>query len=185
MRIIAGFHKGARIEAPKGLQTRPTSDRVKESVFGMLQFELSGKAVLDLFAGSGNMGLEALSRGAKHCVFNDSAKESVAVIRNNIEKLRLTEASSVYMLDFSALLRRASMEGLRFDIVFLDPPYDIKLLDKALFELVQTDLLKENCLIVAEHMSRAEPVAPKGCSLRERRRYGETAVSIFVKAEGA
>lgn len=183
MRIIAGNNRGAQILAPKGISTRPTLDRVKESVFGILQFEIEGKDVLDLFAGSGNLGLEALSRGARSAVFNDSARECASVIRQNIEKLRFDDVSSVYSLDYSALLKRAAQEKLRFDIVFLDPPYGAGLLGKSMDDLYSLGLLAENALVVAEHSPKTPPAPAQGYRLRDSRRYGDVSVSIFVRED--
>ncbi len=183
MRIIAGNNRGARISAPEGINTRPTLDRVKESVFGILQFEIEGKDVLDLFAGSGNLGLEALSRGARSAVFNDSARECASLIRQNVEKLRLSGVSSVYSLDYSAFLKRAAQEKLRFGLVFLDPPYAAGLLEKAMGELYGLGLLAEKALVVAEHSPKTPPALSEGYRLRDSRRYGDVSVSIFVRED--
>ena len=179
MRIIAGSRKGVPLAAPKGMNTRPTLDRVKESVFGILQFELEGKTVLDLFAGSGGLGLEALSRGAKFAVFNDKDRESIAVIRKNIEKLRFQEVSAVYSLECSVLLKRMAQDGQKFDIVFLDPPYEAGLLEKAMDELSTLELLKNGFIVVTEHSPKKPPTLMPGFSLRDSRRYGDVAVSFF------
>ena len=122
MRIIAGTKRGQAITAPKGRKTRPTLDRVRESLFGIIQFEVAGKTVLDLFAGSGSLGLEALSRGAEYAVFNDAARESVAIVRANVEKLGFTRQAAVYSLDYRAAIQAAARAGFRFGLVFLDPP---------------------------------------------------------------
>lgn len=180
MRIIAGSKRGAVLFAPEGMRTRPTLDRVRESVFGILQFELEGKSVLDLFAGSGALGLEALSRGARFAAFNDSSRESAAVVRKNIEKLRFEELSAVYALDYSAFLKRAAQDRLRFDIALLDPPYGAELLEQAMEEMLRLGLLNDGFVIVAEH-SPHKPLHPvKGLRLRDTRRYGEVAISFFV-----
>ena len=184
VRIIAGSRKGVPLLAPKGMNTRPTLDRVKESVFGILQFELEGKTVLDLFAGSGGLGLEALSRGAKFAVFNDKDRESVSVVRKNIEKLRFEQVSAVYSLDCSALLKRMAQDGQRFDIVFLDPPYEAGLLEKAMDELSALGLLNRGFIVAAEHSPKKPPALMPGFSLRDSRRYGDVAVSFFVGEGG-
>ncbi|HWS30844.1 MAG TPA: 16S rRNA (guanine(966)-N(2))-methyltransferase RsmD [Clostridia bacterium] len=180
MRIIAGIRKGASLFAPMGMNTRPTLDRVKESVFGILQFELEGKTVLDLFAGSGGLGLEALSRGAKFCVFNDHARESAEVVRRNVEKLGLIGVSTVYSLDYSACLKRAARAGYRFDIAFLDPPYGAMLLEKAMGEMLSLGLLSDGFTVVAEHSPKIPPMPVPGFYLRDSRRYGDVAVSFYV-----
>lgn len=183
MRIIAGIRKGMPLLAPKGLNTRPTLDRVKESVFGILQFELEGKTVLDLFAGSGGLGLEALSRGAKFCVFNDQARESAEVVRRNVEKLKFDEVSAVYSLDSFVLLKKAAQEGYRFDIVFLDPPYGAVILEKTMGEMLSLGLLNDGFTIVAEHSPKAPPMPVQGFYLRDNRRYGDVVVSFFVRED--
>ena len=113
MRIIAGMKRGQTILAPKGRDTRPTLDRVRESLFGIIQFEVAGQTVLDLFAGSGSLGLEALSRGAAHAVFNDSARESIAAVRANLAKLGLSQQATVYSMGhlaaIQAVARRISL----------------------------------------------------------------------------
>lgn len=180
MRIIAGIRKGTSLLAPKGMNTRPTLDRVKESVFGILQFELEGKTVLDLFAGSGGLGLEALSRGARFCVFNDHTRESAEVVRHNVEKLRFSDVSAICSLDYSALLKWAAQEAYRFDIVFLDPPYSAMILEKAMGEILSLGLLNDGFTVVAEHSPKAPPMPVQGFHMHDSRRYGEVAVSFYV-----
>ncbi len=149
MRIITGRARGVRLTAPKGETTRPTSERTKEAVFSMLQFDLCGAHVLDLFAGSGQMGLEALSRGAADALLCDASKDAVAVIRSNAEKTRLSEQCRIHHTDALALLRSLNGKS-RFDMVFLDPPYAKGLLPKALELLVEYNLLENGARIVCE-----------------------------------
>ena len=146
MRIIAGSCKGRPILAPKGMDTRPTLDRVKESLFGIIQFQIYGKTVLDLFAGSGNLGLEALSRGASFAAFNDMSRDAVKVIRANIEKLGFEQKSVVMNVDFAQAIR--SLSARRFDIVFLDPPYRAGLMEKALKELSTAGILNDGAMVL-------------------------------------
>lgn len=129
MRIITGSKRGKKLVTLEGEQVRPTTDRVKESLFNILQFQLEGRKFLDLFAGSGQIGLEALSRGAALCVFVDSAKESIRVVEKNIQSTGLGDRAKVVGSDFAAYLR-GSRE--MFDIAFLDPPYRTGLLEQAL-----------------------------------------------------
>ena len=149
MRIIAGTKRGQAIAAPKGRETRPTLDRVRESLFGIIQFEVAGKTVLDLFAGSGSLGLEALSRGAEYAVFNDAARESVAIVR------------------------------FRFGLVFLDPPYRAGLLEETLVCLKTAGVLAPGCRVIAEHAANLPPETPEGFVLADRRKYGIAGLSIF------
>ena len=132
MRIIAGTARGRTIETLKGQETRPTTDRVKESLFSILQPRLSGAHVLDLFAGSGALGLEAISRGAAHAILADRSMESVRLIRRNADRLGLAQSCTVLHGDYVYVLKRLHAEGRRFNIVILDPPYKSGFLPKAL-----------------------------------------------------
>ena len=147
MRIISGLARGRKLKEPQGLDTRPTTDKVKESLFNIIQFELEGRRVLDLFAGTGQLGLEALSRGAEHCTFVDQRREAAALVRENIALCRFESQSRVAQeeaLSFLACCRE------RFDVVFLDPPYQSGLLEKTLERLTQFDILREHGIIVCE-----------------------------------
>lgn len=179
MRIIAGTKRGQTIAAPKGLDTRPTLDRVKESLFGIIQFEIAGNTVLDLFAGSGNLGLEALSRGAEHAVFNDAGRESAAIVRANIAKLGFTDRATVYSLDYRAAIDAAARAQFRFGLVFLDPPYKAGLVENALALLRTAGVLAGDALIIAEHAASMPPETPEGFILKDRRKYGIAAISIY------
>ncbi len=152
MRIITGRAKGIRLVTLEGSNTRPTSERTKEAVFSMIQFELEGRRVLDLFSGSGQMGLEALSRGAESALMVDHSKAAIAVIKQNVFKTKLAGAS-VICADSLEFLRgegRKRNEGAKYDIVFLDPPYGEKLISKALELLLSGRLIKRTSLIVCE-----------------------------------
>lgn len=177
MRIIAGSCKGRPILAPKGTDTRPTLDRVKESLFGIIQFQLYGKAVLDLFAGSGNLGLEALSRGASFAAFNDMSRDAVRVIRANIEKLGFGQKSVVMNMDFERAVR--SLASSRFDIVFLDPPYRAGLMEKALKAIGTSGILNSGAIIIAEHDAHIVPEDTGGLVLYDRRIYRDAALSFY------
>lgn len=133
MRIITGKARGRRLETLPGLETRPTAERVKEALFSVLQFEIEGRRVLDLFAGSGQLGIEALSRGAQGCVFVDSSREAAEVIRRNLKAVGLTANTQVLCQDAASYLNR---HGDRFDIAFLDPPYASGLLEATLRQVV-------------------------------------------------
>lgn len=148
MRIITGKARGVRLKTLEGEVTRPTSERVKEAVFSMLQFELEGREVLDLFAGSGQMGLEALSRGAKHAVFVDSSQDAIRIITENAEKTKLREFCCIRRSDSLDFLRRS--QNPLFDIVFLDPPYASGLYGAALEALLTAQVLKPTSVIVCE-----------------------------------
>jgi 16S rRNA (guanine966-N2)-methyltransferase len=177
MRIVAGSRKGHRIEAPRGVVTRPTGDRVREATFSILG-SVEGAAVIDLFAGSGAMGLEALSRGATGCVFVERDREAVRVIQANLAKLRLTGAV-VVARDVVAALREERDRGSRFDLVLADPPYgEWERLAPALSELVPS-VLADDGLVVVETADRVEPVLP--LDLVTTRRYGSARITVFSR----
>jgi len=149
MRIITGSARGAKLFTLDGENTRPTAERVKEAIFSMIQFEIEGRAVLDLFAGSGQMALEAVSRGAEVAVLIDSSRDAVGIIKKNIEKTKLGESCEVFCADYAEALSR--MRGRRrFDMVFLDPPYRSEALAPALKLLRKYELLKPTSIIVCE-----------------------------------
>lgn len=147
MRIITGTSRGTRLESLPGDDTRPTSERVKEAIFSSLQFELQGRRVLDLFAGSGQMGLEALSRGADTCMFIDASREAMAYIKKNAEKTRLFDRSKFLVSDFRTYIGKATGQ---FDLVFIDPPYALSVVGDAIRRLIEKDLLAPDAIIVAE-----------------------------------
>ena len=173
MRIVAGSCKGAKIFAPKGLDTRPTSDRVREAAFNLIG-PVDGAAVLDLYAGSGAMGLEALSRGAESAVFVDSDRDACRAIGRNLEKLRLTGAE-VACRD---VLRFLAADRRRFDLILVDPPYE--LLESVAVSLATylPQLLADDGLVVVESSADDEP-ALTPLTTRTSRRYGSTRVTLL------
>lgn len=148
MRIITGSAKGINLQTLEGDATRPTSARAKEALFSMLQFDIEGRRVLDLFGGSGQLGLEALSRGAASCIFVDAAPAAVSVIRKNIEKTGFADRAQVKEADYRNFLRKCREDG--FDLVFLDPPYAADLLCDALLRLTESGLLHRGCILACE-----------------------------------
>lgn len=182
MRIITGKAKGIRLETLEGETTRPTSERVKEAVFSMLQFDIEGRRVLDLFAGSGQMALEAVSRGASEAVLVDKSREAVGIIKKNIAKTKFLDECRVYCMDHAEYIRRFG--GERFDIVFLDPPYAAGLYAPALSALLDTGMLKETSLIVCESDSTAifgknVELADKFCEVKVSR-YSKTVITVLT-----
>lgn len=150
MRIITGSARGVRLETLAGEDiTRPTAERVKEAIFSALQFELAGRRVLDLFGGSGQMGLEALSRGAESCMFVDAAEEAIAVMKRNAQKARLFDRCRFLISDYRNYLRKARGKE-QFSLVFLDPPYAMHAHAEALKRLVEGGLVTEDCLFVCK-----------------------------------
>ena len=177
MRIVAGSRKGHRIDAPKGVVTRPSGDRVREAVFSILG-PVSAARVLDLFAGSGAMGLEALSRGASSCVFVERDRQAVRVIQSNLEKLRLTGAI-VVARTVPAALREERDRGRRYDLVLADPPYDEwAAREPELAELVPA-VLADDALVVVETSQHIEPELP--LDLVTTRRYGSARITVFSR----
>lgn len=150
MRVITGIARGRRLKEPQGLETRPTTDRVKEGIFSSIQFEIEGRRVLDLFGGTGQMGIEALSRGAAHCTFVDLRKEAVGIIRENLKLTGLEGQATVVQGDALAFLTRCRE---KYDVIFLDPPYASDLLKKAMETIPAIDIVTENGIIVCENGS--------------------------------
>ena len=176
MRIVAGSKKGHRIAAPKGVVTRPTGDHVREAAFSLVG-PVAGAAVLDLFAGSGAMGLEALSRGAAGCVFVERDREATRVIQSNLEKLGLTGA--VVARSVEAVLRGESSRGRRYDLVLADPPYEEwKAHEPTLAELLPA-VLADDALVVVETAADVEPELP--LDLVTTRRYGSARITVFSR----
>jgi len=183
VRIISGSARGRRLLAPRGMRVRPTADRVKEALFSSIisrEGSLEGKRVLDLCAGTGGLGIEALSRGAAEAVFVDNHRESVELIARNIELAGFALKGRVLAKEAQAALRELEGRGERFQLVFLDPPYRQGLSAQLLEALAGSRLLDDTTLVVAEFASGEELAATFGV-LREcgRRRYGDTSVAFF------
>ena len=180
MRIITGDFKGRRLEMPENYNIRPTTEKVKEAVFSIIAGNLEDAVCVDLFAGTGNLGLEALSRGAKKCYFGDNSKESLALIKRNIAMCRAEDRSRVMQGDFEKVLARLGEKDEKIDIFFLDPPYREGLYDKC-FELIREyDLLAEEGIIIAEHNVKdvlCEGIC--GFQLIKERTYGTVAITIY------
>ena len=165
------------METPRGDDIRPTGDKVKEAIFNILMNHVPGARCIDLFAGTGNLGLEALSRGAEFCQFSDIDRESIRIININIEKCGAEEKSSVYCGDFRKALKRFPGKA---DLIFMDPPYSSGLYEKALKEVDSLDLLAEEGIIIAEHEKHVELSQRVGkLFCYDVRRYGKTLVSLY------
>ncbi|MDD3335158.1 MAG: 16S rRNA (guanine(966)-N(2))-methyltransferase RsmD [Eubacteriales bacterium] len=185
MRIIAGTARGTQLFAPKGMETRPTRDQVKESLFNILQSELSGATVLDLFAGSGALALEALSRGAAAAALVDQDREAVQCISRNVEKLRFGDRTTVLHCDWQQGVSRLSADGKQFDLVFLDPPYRMKELADICLSMETRRLLLPDAMLVLEHISGFTPALPPTFELVKERDYRDTVIHFFRwKGEG-
>jgi 16S rRNA (guanine966-N2)-methyltransferase len=173
MRVIAGSRKGHRIDAPRGFATRPTSDRVRENVFNLVQAYVEDAVVLDLFAGSGAMGIEALSRGAQRAVFVESQVAACRAIEHNLDTLRLTGAE----VACNDVTRFVAADTRTYDLIFCDPPYDeYAVLEPALARYLPR-LLAEDSLLVIETAAKQEPRLP--LEQRTSRRYGSARITLF------
>ncbi len=182
MRIITGRAKGIRLKTLEGDATRPTAERVKEAVFSMIQFDLEGREVLDLFAGSGQMGLEAVSRGAKHAVLVDRSKDAIRVIEENVAKTKLAADCSVCLSDCMDYIHRNRKK--KFDIIFIDPPYASGLYPTVLEALNEYDMLKPTTMIVCEGdmenlLSQYPSLSSVYCS-KKISKYSRTVITILV-----
>lgn len=181
MRVITGTARGTNLKAPEGLDTRPTSDRAKVGMFNIIQFEVYG-AVLDLFAGAGQLGIECLSRGAAEAVFVDSAPDAAELVRENLHRTHLEKSAQIVRADYLDYLNSCRK---RFHLIFLDPPYAEKYLENALKRISEIDILAEDGIIVAER-SMEKPLLDEypGLSRSKDYKYGKTLVTLFRKESG-
>lgn len=181
MRIITGTAKGIRLKTLEGNATRPTSERVKEAVFSMLQGDIEGREVLDLFAGSGQMSLEALSRGAKLAVMLDNSPQAIKIITENAEKTRLASNAIIKLEDYLSYINKNF--GKQFDIIFLDPPYNSGFYNIALKNLYKQKMLKQTSLIICESGAEAifqnEPELADLFNVIKQSRYSNTYITIL------
>ncbi|HJV66324.1 MAG TPA: 16S rRNA (guanine(966)-N(2))-methyltransferase RsmD [Geomonas sp.] len=184
MRVIAGEARGRNLIAPKSMRVRPTADRVKEALFSMLMSrlgDLTDMRVLDIFAGTGNLGIEALSRGALFAVFVDSHRESAEIIRKNLEITRFTDRAKVVVQEASGALKVLARGEKPFHLVFLDPPYAEGHTEKVLEALASSPLVDEGTTVVAEFSAKEEIPRRFGrLQESERRIYGDTAISFLT-----
>jgi 16S rRNA (guanine966-N2)-methyltransferase len=183
MRITGGTLRSRTLRAPRGTATRPTTDRAREALFNILGSEsrIEGARVLDLYAGTGALAIEALSRGAAHATFVESARAALAVLRSNISALGLIGQASVVSGDVRSVKSRVAHDG-PFDIIFADPPWalvDTGEAAEALVEVVAIGALAEGGVVVLEHAARSTPPGLEGLELRERRRFGDTAIAFY------
>jgi 16S rRNA (guanine966-N2)-methyltransferase len=183
MRIIGGMAKGRRLVVPKGSAVRPTAAKVKQSLFDILPHDFSGMTMLDLFAGSGNVSIEALSRGAERTVLVEASERSAAAIRKNLRRLGFGERSHVWVLPVARALRSLAKRRETFDLIFLDPPYDQGLIGATLKLIAHGDLLTPAGTVVAEHSARENVKSNyEALVLHDQRRYGDTLLSFFKSA---
>ena len=179
VRVIAGSAKGRRLRVPSVRGLRPTSDRARETIFSVLAPTISGARFLDVFAGSGAVGIEALSRGAEAVVFVERHRRARALLEENLRSCGFTERARVLGAEWSAALRRLGREAVRFDIAFFDPPYDWAEAWRCLEQLAEAELLAADGRTVLEHRSSTPPRCPTGWELERSVEVGDAAFSIF------
>lgn len=179
MRVITGKARGVQLKTPDGMKTRPTTDRVKEALFSIIQFEIYGARALDLFGGTGQLGIEALSRGAKSAVFVDAGEDACALIRENLKRTRLEQDAKVVRSDYMDYLRRCREQ---FQIIFLDPPYAEVFLENALKIITEIDILQSGGIIVAERpLGKELPWEFPGYTRSKDYKYGKTLLTVYRK----
>lgn len=180
MRIITGIARGTKLMTLEGDATRPTSERVKESVFSMLQFDIEGRRVLDLFGGSGQLGLEALSRGAAQATIVDASPDAVKVIKTNAQKTKLYDKCVILTKDYKAFLKGTKE---KYDIIFLDPPYDSNMLSESLRLIIEQDMLNKHGFIILE--SDKDEIPEYGnLTLHRHSKQGRAYITVLINEEG-
>ena len=179
MRVITGKARGVLLKTPDGMKTRPTSDRVKEALFSIIQFEVPGARVLDLFGGTGQLGIEALSRGAKRAVFVDEREQACQLIKENLKRTRFENDGYVVRSDYMAFLEKCNEQ---FDIILLDPPYAEVFLENSLKMITEIDILQSGGIIVAERPFGKELSWDfSGIKRSKDYKYGKTLLTIYRK----
>ncbi len=182
MRVITGSARGRRLKELEGMETRPTTDRVKEGVFNIIQFDIEGRRVLDLFAGTGQLGIETLSRGAAAAVFVEQRRDAAALVRENLKLTGLTDRARVVNGDAMAFLSSAKE---KFDLIFIDPPYAADLWESALEAISRFDILSDHGIIVCESpVEREMPELAAPYFLHRTYRYGKIKVTTYHREEG-
>lgn len=179
MRVITGVAKGHKLKAPKGMNTRPTTDRIKETIFNILGDIDYNSIVLDLFAGSGSIGIEFLSRGAYKCYFIDNDLSSYKIILENIDKTKLKDKSEIYKNTYDKALRILGNKNINFNYIFLDPPYNKGLVEKSLEIISKHDLLDNKGLIIVEHEKNLDLNKFNDQYEINTRNYGDTSISFL------
>ena len=179
MRVITGKARGVQLKTPDGMNTRPTADRVKEALFSIIQSDIPGASVLDLFAGTGQLGIEALSRGASNAVFVDIREDACALIKENLKRTKLQSQAQVIKAEYTQFLRNCRQ---KFGIIFLDPPYSEEFLEKSLNFITEIDILQSGGIIVTERpFGKPLPGDFPGYSRSKDYKYGKVILTIFRK----
>ncbi|MEG0641958.1 MAG: 16S rRNA (guanine(966)-N(2))-methyltransferase RsmD [Clostridium sp.] len=185
MRIVSGSAKGRKLKTPEGLDTRPTTDRVKQSIFNIILRYVFDAKVLDLFGGTGNLGIEAISRGAQSCTFSEENKKTYEILCTNIKDLDFREKSFTYNRDSFKVLSQLATQEKKFDIVFLDPPYGKGYIERSIEAIDRLNLLEEDALIVSEYDSVDNvPERVGSFSIFRTEKYGRVRVSFWRRETG-
>ena len=184
MRVISGNARGKKLVSLEGVNTRPTLDRVKESLFNILQFDIANKNVLDLFAGSGAIGIEAISRGAASATFCDHSNDAIKVIKTNVLNTHSQEKSTILNKDYMQALKYLAKNNIQFDIIYLDPPYKTEFANIAIKEIINLNLLSKDGIIIVEtdDAKKEETIPKEGIKIFDKRKYGR-AILIFIRKE--
>ena len=181
MRVITGTARGKKLKERPGMDTRPTTDRVKEGLFNVIQFDIPGRRVLDLFAGTGQLGIECLSRGSVHCDFVEVAPAAMKIVKDNVTACRLADKAAFHQKDFSAFLNGA--RGSKYGLIFLDPPYASDSLERALKTIAAIDIVEENGIIVCETpVESVLPELPESYSKAGEYRYGKIKITLYRRS---
>ena len=181
MRVITGKARGVQLKTPDGMLTRPTGDKVKEACFSIINFDIPNAKVLDLFGGTGQLGIEALSRGAKSAVFVDAREDACRLIRENLKRTKLEQQGRVVRSDYMDYLKHCRE---KFSIIFLDPPYAEVFLENALKRITEIDILESDGIIVAERpLGKELPWEFEGYTRSKDYKYGKTLLTIYRKVE--
>ena len=184
MRVISGKAGGLRLKSLREITTRPTADRIKESLFNIINPIVKGAKVLDLFAGTGALGIEALSRGAESAVFIDKTRESISIIKDNLKHTNLEQLAEVYLTDYEAGLCKLSELNRKYDIVFLDPPYGKGHELKAIKKIIEFELLNKSAIIIVENEKKDKLPGELYETIKvDTRDYGRTAINFYKLKE--
>lgn len=184
MRIITGSAKGRKIKAPEGMDTRPTADRVKEALFNIISGKIYNSTVLDLFAGTGNLGIEAISRGAEKCTFVEHNKKTFDILKENVYDLGFGQSVEYYNQDAFAAVQKISVLNKKYDIVFLDPPYSMGLVEKSIQMIYKLDILNDEAIIVSEYDIKDNIPEKIGSIVKYRQeKYGRTYIALWAKED--
>ena len=184
MRVISGTARGKKLNTLSGLNTRPTLDRVKEAVFSIIQFDLEDKYVLDLFSGSGALAIESLSRGAKYAVLCDNSYEAIRIIKQNIKETKFEDKSEIINKDYVEALKKLNKQNTKFDIIFLDPPYELNISKEAIKLILELGLLNEDGIIIIESDEKDREIKNLenlNVEVYDSRKYGRANLIFLVE----